>query len=278
MFELAAYRKANPSGCISLLPLFLPQCVVTCWLWFWILTVGVLIFFSITGTEVGEPDSIWLFSIFLALPAYMLIFFLRRKYREKHQLLLDLSSFELNKLSCEKEFDRSFIFGAVDQWYGSEMAFTTFVKGPLRDELLGMLPRPSLPPTYTSLVVSSLACLLLEVGVSLYHAGAPALLIAIFMISWSAYTLCCIPIAFNLVFYLSDQLAMSSSIVEDVAKNSLGAAAVVAWYAGGVTMATMSCHVETVWVSLGSLIFYLLILLWTFVPRPSDEGRVHTSF
>ena len=50
-----------------------------------------------------------------------------------------------------KDFDSAFILSAVDEWYTSREAFAEFVRGPLHDELVSLLPSPALPCTYAAL-------------------------------------------------------------------------------------------------------------------------------
>ena len=42
-----------------------------------------------------------------------------------------------HQADCRTDFDREFIHRAITEWYGSKEKFTQYVRGPLRDELLG---------------------------------------------------------------------------------------------------------------------------------------------
>ena len=93
IFELAAYRSANPTGKITLAPLFLELVTVVSWLLLWLSTLSFFVtrqggFLSLLGRLV--------FVLFL-VPG---IHILRKMYRAKHQLLSDLQHFDLDKVAC----------------------------------------------------------------------------------------------------------------------------------------------------------------------------------
>ena len=63
MFELAAFRKANPTRGISLLPLFLMGLVALCCLWQWSFCMGILVLGHVTtasGETASPGESGWL--------------------------------------------------------------------------------------------------------------------------------------------------------------------------------------------------------------------------
>ena len=67
-----------------------------------------------TATGVGPGTTLWLgiAGAFLFLPTVAMVHACRMKYREKHQLLMDLRRFQLERLSCEEAFDRELILNA----------------------------------------------------------------------------------------------------------------------------------------------------------------------
>ena len=69
----------------------------------------------------------------------------------KHRLLSDLRLFDLEKAYCRTDFDREFIHRAIIEWYGSTEAFTHYVRGPLREELM-RCNRSAFPLQYLLLV------------------------------------------------------------------------------------------------------------------------------
>ena len=177
MFELAAFRKVNPKGPISVLPLFLSSLVAVVWLWVGLASFAIVLILNFMPELVlpGEASYIWVLSSIYFLPLLLLFHFCRKKYQEKHRLLLDLRHFKLEELSCETEFDRNFIHEAVDKWYGGREAFTGLVRGPLCMELLAMMPTPHMPLGYAVSVSTFLASLLVELAVDLHLADVDSL-------------------------------------------------------------------------------------------------------
>lgn len=78
MFELAAFRKANPSSPIVVVPLFLARSVAICYAWFGLVALSFLLFFNVTNAEFRQPNLLWLFGIVVFVPLYLLSHFLRK--------------------------------------------------------------------------------------------------------------------------------------------------------------------------------------------------------
>ena len=273
MFELAAFRKANPTRPISLLPLFLLGLVAVCCLWEWSFSLAALVLGHVTlaateNSNPGEAAWLWILGGFLFLPLMVLVHVCRKKYQEKHQLLMDMRSFDLDKLHCENEFDRDFILGAVDKWYGSRHTFTDLVRGPLCEELLGMLPTPHLPFRYAVVITSSIASLFLEIAAGLHLSGADSSALAVYMLSWGSFFLCAIPVAFNLTFYLADMFAAPSGCVLDWAKTLTCTIIVLAWDLTSMGLATLTAASGSIWYSLACFLFHLVFIFWVFWPSP----------
>ena len=215
MFELAAFHKANPTRPITLLPLFLLGLVAVCCVWPWFFCAATLVLEHVvsTASESGKGGARWLYIIGVSLfpPLVMTIHGCRKKYQEKHQLLMDMRSFDLDELQCENDLDRDFILDAVERWYSSRQAFTNLVRGPLCDELLKTLPRLRLPFRYAAVMATSLASFFLESVASLHLSGADSSALAVYIFSWGSFFVCGVLVAFNLTFFLADQFAAPSS-------------------------------------------------------------------
>eukprot|EP00438_Fugacium_kawagutii_P033396 Skav210065 [mRNA] locus=scaffold485:105735:115321:+ [translate_table: standard] len=156
----------------------------------------------------------------------------RRKYGDKKQLMDDLKSFELDKVSCASDFDAAFIRRAIEEWYGSKEAFTEFVRGPLLQELQDLLPSPHLPWTYVAFMLSSMVSFRLEYGLALARAGATPQTLAIYFLSATAYVFGWLFPSFNALFYLCDKTCESSTSLWLHWVKTLG-----------VTLAVMICNV-----------------------------------
>lgn len=224
-------------------------------------------------TSVGNPLFVALFVGGVFLPTCLLVYFCRTKYREKHQLLRDLQFFQFDKVSCKTDFDRSFICSAIKQWYGSQEAFVNLVRGPIRDELLNMLPSPHIPVGHVMFISSSTTSLLLEGIAALYLAGKLDYDAAIAILAWASHILFALPIGFNLLFYISDHLASSRGFVTSLAKSLAGASIAAAWVAVSIGMATVSSWLGSIWLSVTCFLLHLLLFSWVFRPSllPKDE-------
>ena len=127
MFELAAFRKVHPDRPITLTPLFLMNSVVFAWIWLCLVCFGLQSFITAVNSgsgynsDFGSYAWIGLHGTFYFLPIVFVAHVLRKSYREKHQLLLDLRYFSLDKVSCETDFDRRFILNAIDQRLGCKL-------------------------------------------------------------------------------------------------------------------------------------------------------------
>ena len=84
----------------------------------------------------------------------------------------ELRSFTLESVQCQKDFDRKFIHIAIASWYGSAEAFSQYVRGPLRQELL-QSARARLPAGYSFLIVTPLLSLGMDGIVGMLKAGFP---------------------------------------------------------------------------------------------------------
>lgn len=219
---------------------------------------------------------IWVFPVAILIPLNILVYFCRKKYSEKHRLSMDLKLFQMDKLSCETDFDRELIQRAVDQWYGGEDAFTSLVRGTLSAEL-SMMPTPHLPFGYAVLITTSIQSLFMEYMAILYMADADSHTLGICLLSWGAYFLCAVPLNFNLIFYVSDLLASSSGCITDVAKTLAGTSTVLAWNGLSMGLATLTSWSGNIWLSLSNFTFHLIILCCVYgLPLGQSMARPET--
>ncbi|CAE7555658.1 unnamed protein product [Symbiodinium natans] len=148
IFDLAAFRKANPSGRIVLKPLYLEVGLLYLILanyMFALIEEGRV---RVAGDPAWDDWSVIVVRVGTTLPYALLIHGLRRLLHEKHRLMENIRCFELAKVSCRLQSDRDFIYTGIREWYGSEEAFEQYVRGPLYDELIRPFRRSDFPAVY----------------------------------------------------------------------------------------------------------------------------------
>lgn len=216
IFELAAFRKANPTGQVVLAPLYVETMVGMVLFGFIVIQLTFMLAQILAWGELG-----YLFIIISLLPALPLVHYIRRTLREKTRLLAALKSFDLYKAGCSCDFDREFIHARISEWYGSPEAFTEYVRGPLFQELSGPLSGIQVPIAYWALVAAIETSSLLEFQVSYYLGGAPwDTLLSQFLASVLAAVLWRI-VSLKMAFNLSDWCSTPSSLAVDVLKSIL---------------------------------------------------------
>ncbi|CAE7692821.1 unnamed protein product [Symbiodinium sp. CCMP2592] len=167
VFELAAFRMANPSGRIRFAPLFVEIGAASAWLGG---TVAVVVYYLVsvcTGLE-ALPTL-----VFAAIPIFVVFHLARTSLSQKRQVFYDLATFELSAAECRKASDQEFIYAAIENWYGSLDAFTAYVRGPLRDELLANHLGTSLPWNYAMMIATPWIALGVDALAAQARAGAP---------------------------------------------------------------------------------------------------------
>ena len=204
MFELAAYRFANPRGKITMAPIFVEFVVLT-------LLVGILVSMTVSWVGAGAISQgnravhLNVALLFLCLPLSGIIHVLRKQIRAKRQLILDLESFTLDRAECQSDFDRRFINSAIDEWYGSAEAFANYVRGPLRTELL-QNTASTVPTAYVMTFVICALSVKVEFCLAIVKGGAPLRFILAAVgraVGTTVYQLAC----FKLMIQLAEQFA-----------------------------------------------------------------------
>ena len=95
-------------------------------------------------------------------------------FQEQEDSLLKMAIFDLSKVSCSNDADRQFILTALVEWYGSTAAFTDYVRGPLRAELVKVAEAATAPLSYCLLIYSPALGFSVDVLGALWNAGAPS--------------------------------------------------------------------------------------------------------
>ena len=102
-FELAAYRKANPTGKIVLAPLYIEAIVSSTMLG----SYAVLFVFWLTQAMSVRLSFTYAAGYILSLiPAYIAFHFQRLCTRQKTQLVAELKSFDVELAECRSPYDR----------------------------------------------------------------------------------------------------------------------------------------------------------------------------
>lgn len=233
VFELAAYRKANPSGKITLTPLYVEQ----------LLTMMIVGLYVVLGCYwVANVVNLSCFTSFVVyvvamIPACIPLHLMRRNLeKSKHKLLSDLKGFDIKQVNCLDDFDRSFIHSAIIKWYGSREAFTDFVRGPLRDELLKNSPSSLayIPFGYAILLGFVCCSMSWEYMVSYLKAGSSPTWIASYVVGTIlAYNLVWTVLALRGALYLCDRLARRSPACWDYLKTALCWLFLCTWQVSG---------------------------------------------
>ena len=79
---------------------------------------------------------------------------------------------------------------AWPRWYGSKEAFENLVRGPLCEELLGVLSSPHLPFSYAALISTSTASAALDSAIAAARVAPDSSAAMIGILCWSSYLLC----------------------------------------------------------------------------------------
>ena len=174
VFEIAAYRKLNPTGKIVIAPVDNEKSACMLLLWW---QISCLAYWKArAGPEGGNPTALLVVgaSFFLVLiPAAGHA--LWQSQKSSNQLRSDLANFDVTQVSCSCDFDRECIHGAITAWYGSLEAFSAHMRGPFSQEVLELMRMSgTIASQYIYLPMTPGVCLSLDKVLALVKAGAPA--------------------------------------------------------------------------------------------------------
>lgn len=246
VFELAAFRKANPDGKITLSPLFVEGAVACIWILFTVTNSIHLLLVALPCHRIhlsshshshdqGLPVNIIADLLLPALPVQAAAHFLRGHYVAKQKLLSELENFDLSSVQCSNDFDREFIYEAISVWYGSVASFTAFVQDDLRKELVTPILSTSMPLAYYLLLVTPSLSVNLEVFLALWKGGAPSdVMISHALASLLGYCLCWCPAYLALLIFLCDRFATpcSSKCMDHLQSFAIGITVLIVFDAG----------------------------------------------
>lgn len=204
VFEMAAFRAANPTGQIRLVPLFLEVTILALWtsVYFtsWLMYVAAAVQSPLNGAFPFPIAPIAL------LPMLVAAHILRRFIAEKQTLLEGLANFDVDKSECRLDFDSQFVDTAIEAWYGSKDAFNQYVRGALRKELVAQATH--VPVAYF-LLFSTIPMLPgVEITVGMWLDGLPYdFILARIMAFLIGFGVGSQLLSLKLLFYLCDRFA-----------------------------------------------------------------------
>ncbi|CAJ1390081.1 unnamed protein product [Effrenium voratum] len=202
VFELAAFRAANPVGRIRLSPLYVELVIAAMLPCMFLVCTVFWIFAGMTGGHLIFPAEYCLCAPVL----FYIVHVMRRYHLQKHVLFGDLKHFSLEQAECRLDSDRALVLAAIKYWYESEQQFTEYVRGKLHDELSAHCCT-KVPINYLLWLILPVMSLTLEQLLAYWKGGAPVeCLVAFALRSLALYLLWSVMIL-RFGLYLSDRLA-----------------------------------------------------------------------
>ncbi|CAJ1338288.1 unnamed protein product [Effrenium voratum] len=122
VFEIAAYRAANPEGHLQLAPLFVELTALLLWA---VAFCAAVLSFAVSFVQSPMNQLAWLAIPFALVPQLLATHFLRRLISQKHRLTEELANFDVAKAECQLDFDRQFIM-TVPRWLRDRPGFRWF--------------------------------------------------------------------------------------------------------------------------------------------------------
>ena len=203
VFELAAYRTANPSGRIAFQPIFVENLILKSF--FGIAAIQGTYLATLQFPTVRGLAGIQALVCFgLILPLIQVV---RSFMREKHVAIWQLENFDLTMVDCKNDFDRRFVYGAIRKWYGSEENFESFVRGKLCEELVERFRVIEVPWFYHLLTVCPYLGGWVDITCALWKGGAPFSCVLSFGIGMCLTCGVWALVAVELIYILSDFFA-----------------------------------------------------------------------
>ncbi|CAE7333058.1 HERC1 [Symbiodinium sp. CCMP2592] len=206
VFELAAYQKLNPSGKVTIAPVFVE--VIVCLLFVY-LHIASWFFVAIRTSALGRTIWIWIALACFGGSLFPLVHALRHICTYKQVLLTNVGNFQFETLACANESDRDTIREAIVRWYGSEEAFSEFVRSSFRKVVHDSVKTPGgMPFGYVCLLATPMLNAHLDRWISLLRAGSPVEAVwAYFSSALLAVSLAFYPAVIGVGLYACDRWA-----------------------------------------------------------------------
>ncbi|CAK9065324.1 Putative serine/threonine-protein kinase [Durusdinium trenchii] len=267
VFEVAAYRMANPHGKITVKPLFVEVMVIVLWLGS---SSGIALWASLRAFT----GSVNILVVFLILVPFLVGFhMLRKACQQKQQLIADLRTFDLQAVECRVDFDKKFVHAAITEWYGGPEAFTEYVRGPLRRELEAR-HFERVPFVYSLILATPLISYALASFVSLVKAGAPAnIILSYFFCALLGMFTCYATVLAQLSLFLCDRFAhpLRPGVFFELVQTFLTFVVFALVVFGGMMLGSTAYRASFFW----SLAYFLLVATLSFLTHGGAELLWH---
>lgn len=244
IFELAAFRKINPSGGIVIAPVSIE--VFVAMLMPAATASSILYMFMLAARQTVLVGA--LVSSVVVFPCGYGVHLLRRDMQCKKDMLTVLENFDLDAADCTFPEDRDFILRTVTEWYGSSGSFTTFVQTTLREELAQQLEKNSqVSAFYYFFPCIPMVSVALDFLIGFIKAGIPA--------PWEVSFVISVVVGFGLWVSMATALLLNachvfsapcSSWIWDAAKTSSITLAWVLFQIAGL-ICSILCHMTSIW-------------------------------
>ncbi|CAJ1385964.1 unnamed protein product [Effrenium voratum] len=173
VFELAAFRTANPSGRLRLLPLYMTVeigiTMISAVLGSLLVWISGPVMLSLEPTSGQGGEAVKLAGFLVLMWCFVSV--LRRISLQKRSFIEQLDSFDLDNAESRMETDKELIYEAITRCYGSLEQFTEYVRNDLRKELLES--SVWIPLSCPLSLAMPCAALRAEYLVALWKGGAP---------------------------------------------------------------------------------------------------------
>ena len=260
IFEVAAFRKINPEGRIVIAPLSIE--VFVAMLMPVTTAYGITFMFVLAARQTVLVGA--LASSIAAVPVGYGVHLLRREMQSKKDMLTCLDRFDLDKVECDSEEDRRFLYSRMTDWFGSPGAFEQYVRVVIREELSEQLSSSQISAFYYFFPCIPLISVVLDFLVGFIRAGIPA--------PWEVSFVISVAVGFGLWVSVATALLLNSchffsapsgSWIWDVTKTSLIVIAWAAFQIGGLLISIL-CHMTSIWAvfawSCSALLLFRLFL------------------
>mmetsp|Transcript_3431 Transcript_3431/g.8066 ORF Transcript_3431/g.8066 Transcript_3431/m.8066 type:complete len:215 (+) Transcript_3431:1-645(+) len=193
----------------------------------------------------------------------MVFHYLRKNLSMKLLLTHQLEHFDLERAKCAKEYDRRFVYAAIEEWYGSLEAFTAHVRGPLRQELLKEQADTRLPLQYAFIILLPLVSVGIDGFIAFVRGGASLDFLCAYTFGIMLGLITCWGmVTLRVSVFLCHRLAgPSESGIGGLCKTFLTFLAVVVITLAGVLIASMAYHSSVssavMWFVSAAAVFWL---------------------